>query len=101
MILPNILDSAIPNGVVNSFSTVIIKDMGFSTTRTTELKSVGDATQVIGLLISGAIILNVPNCKSALTITLLLMLNYYSTFDRRYRGQHHLYCCCRMYGIYP
>jgi hypothetical protein len=54
--------SAIPNGVVNSFSTVIIKDMGFSTTKTTELKSVGDAVQIIALIISGSIILNVPNC---------------------------------------
>lgn len=36
--------------------------MGFSTTRTTQLKSVGDAVQIIGLLIGGSIILNVPNC---------------------------------------
>lgn len=55
--------SAIPNGVVNSFSTVIIRDMGFSTTKTTELKSVGDAVQIVALLISGTIILNVPNCQ--------------------------------------
>lgn len=54
---------AIPNGVVNSFSTIIIRDMGFSTTMTTQLKSVGDAVQIVSLLISGAIILNVPNCK--------------------------------------
>lgn len=55
--------SAIPNGVVNSFSTVIIRDMGFSTTMTTQLKSVGDAVQIVALLIGGTIILNVPNCK--------------------------------------
>ena len=55
--------AAIPNGVVNSFSTIIIKDMGFSTTRTTELKSVGDAVQVIALIIGGAITLNVPNSR--------------------------------------
>ena len=70
---------AIPNGVVNSFSTVIIRDMvspgpeslsqkltcvkGFSTTRTTELKSVGDAVQIIALIIGGAVTLNVPNCQ--------------------------------------
>jgi hypothetical protein len=36
--------------------------MGFSTTMTTQLKSVGDAVQIIALLISGAIILNVRNC---------------------------------------
>lgn len=55
---------AIPNGVVNSFSTVIIRDMGFSTTKTTQLKSVGDAVQIVALIIGGTIILNVPNCKS-------------------------------------
>jgi hypothetical protein len=38
--------------------------MGFSTTMTTQLKSVGDAVQIVALLISGAIILNVPNCGS-------------------------------------
>lgn len=53
---------AIPNGVVNSFSTIIIRDMGFSTTMTTQLKSVGDAVQIVSLLIGGTIILNVPNC---------------------------------------
>ena len=55
--------SAIPNGVVNSFSTIIIRDMGFGTSMTTKLKSVGDAVQIIALLIGGVIILNVPNCK--------------------------------------
>ncbi|KUI63114.1 hypothetical protein VP1G_11443 [Cytospora mali] len=65
--------AAIPNGVVNSFSTIIIKDMGFSTTRTTELKSVGDAVQVIALFIGGAITLNVPNSR-LLTATAANML---------------------------
>ncbi|CZR69521.1 related to DAL5-allantoate and ureidosuccinate permease [Phialocephala subalpina] len=37
--------------------------MGFSTTRTTELKSVGDAVQIIALFIGGAITLNVPNSR--------------------------------------
>lgn len=60
------LSRAIPNGVVNSFSTIIIRDMGFSTTKTTELKSVGDAVQIVALFIGGTIILNVPNCKSRL-----------------------------------
>ncbi|KAF5851699.1 hypothetical protein GGP41_000469 [Bipolaris sorokiniana] len=55
--------SAIPNGVVNSFSTIIIRDMGFSTTKTTELKSVGDAVQIIALIIGGSVILNVPNSR--------------------------------------
>lgn len=39
--------------------------MGFDTTTTTQLKSVGDAVQIVALLISGIVILNVANCKSA------------------------------------
>ncbi|KAJ3948791.1 hypothetical protein N0V92_012979, partial [Colletotrichum tropicale] len=58
---------AIPNGVVNSFSTVIIRDMGFSTTQTTQLKSVGDAIQIVALLIGGTVILNVKDCKPITT----------------------------------
>lgn len=37
--------------------------MGFDTTMTTQLKSVGDAVQIVALIIGGTIILNVPNCK--------------------------------------
>ncbi|GAD95238.1 conserved hypothetical protein [Paecilomyces variotii No. 5] len=59
----SVFAAAIPNGVVNSFSTIIIKDFGFSDTRTTELKSVGDAIQIIALFIGGAITLNVPNSR--------------------------------------
>ncbi|KAH6656895.1 major facilitator superfamily domain-containing protein [Truncatella angustata] len=55
--------AAVPNGVVSAFSTVIIRDMGFSTTMTTELKSVGDAVQIVALFIGGVIILNVPNSR--------------------------------------
>ncbi|KAH7385403.1 major facilitator superfamily domain-containing protein [Phaeosphaeria sp. MPI-PUGE-AT-0046c] len=63
LIFISVFAAAIPNGVVNSFSTIIIRDMGFSTTMTTQLKSVGDAVQIVALLISGAIILNVPNSR--------------------------------------
>ncbi|ORX95664.1 major facilitator superfamily domain-containing protein [Clohesyomyces aquaticus] len=63
LIFISVFAAAIPNGVVNSFSTVIIRDLGFSTTKTTELKSVGDAVQIISLLISGVIILNVENSR--------------------------------------
>ncbi|PMD49701.1 MFS general substrate transporter [Hyaloscypha bicolor E] len=63
LLFTSVFAAAIPNGVVNSFSTVIIRDMGFSTTRTTELKSVGDAVQIIALIIGGAITLNVPNSR--------------------------------------
>jgi MFS family permease len=59
----SVFAAAIPNGVVNSFSTIIIKDLGFSDTRTTELKSVGDAVQIVALFIAGAITLNVPNSR--------------------------------------
>lgn len=51
------------NGVVNSFSTIIIRDLGFSTTKTTQLKSVGDAVQIVALFVAGIITFNVPNCK--------------------------------------
>ena len=39
--------------MVNSFSTIIIRDMGFSTTKTTELKSVGDAVQIVAYSLFG------------------------------------------------
>lgn len=59
----SVFAAAIPNGVINSFSTIIIKDMGFSTTMTTELKSVGDAVLIVALIIGGVITLNVPNSR--------------------------------------
>lgn len=60
----SVAGAAIPNGVITSFSTVIIRDMGFTTTKTTALKSVGDAVQIAGLYIGGTITLNIPNCMS-------------------------------------
>ncbi|KAF2107785.1 major facilitator superfamily domain-containing protein [Lophiotrema nucula] len=63
LLFVSVFAAAIPNGVVNSFSTIIIRDMGFSTTMTTELKSVGDAVQIVALLIGGTIILNVRNSR--------------------------------------
>ncbi|KAH8179566.1 major facilitator superfamily protein [Sarocladium implicatum] len=65
LIFISVFAAAIPNGVLNSFSTIIIRDLGFSTTKTTQLKSVGDAVQVVALLIGGAVILNVPNSRLA------------------------------------
>jgi len=38
---------------------------GFTTTKTTELNSVGQAVQVVALFIGGAITLNIPNCQSS------------------------------------
>lgn len=63
LIFSSVFAAAIPNGVINSFSTVIIRDLGFDTTKTTELKSVGDAVQIIALLIGGTITLNVSNSR--------------------------------------
>ncbi|KAJ7463042.1 hypothetical protein FB451DRAFT_1495235, partial [Mycena latifolia] len=46
--------AAILNGVVS-------KDMGFSTSKTTVLKSVSDITQIVALIVGGVITLNVKN----------------------------------------
>jgi len=59
----SVFAAAIPNGVINSFSTIIIKDMGFTQTKTTQLKSVGDAVVIVALFIGGTITLNVPNSR--------------------------------------
>ncbi|PKY01145.1 MFS general substrate transporter [Aspergillus campestris IBT 28561] len=64
----SIFAGSVPSGVLNCFSTVIIKDMGFSVTKTTQLKSVGDAVQIVALLIGGTITLKVPNSR-LLTVT--------------------------------
>ncbi|KAF2754408.1 MFS general substrate transporter [Pseudovirgaria hyperparasitica] len=63
LLFVSVFAAAIPDGVVQSFSTVIIRDLGFSTTRTTELKSVGDAVQIVALVIGGIIILNVRQSR--------------------------------------
>lgn len=68
----SVAGAAIPNAVITSFSTVIIRDMGFTTTKTTALKSVGDAIQIVGLFIGGTITLNIPNCMSCQSKTLCL-----------------------------
>lgn len=59
----SIFAGSFPHAVVTSFSTVIIRDMGFTTTRTTALKSVGDAVQVVTLFIGGAVILKIRHCE--------------------------------------
>jgi hypothetical protein len=63
LLFTSVFAAAIPNGVINSFSTVIIRDLGFSTTKTTQLKGVGDAVQIIALFIGGTITLQVPNSR--------------------------------------
>ncbi|KAL1644839.1 hypothetical protein SLS61_008633 [Didymella pomorum] len=70
---------AIPNGVVNSFSTIIIRDLGFSTTKTTQLKSVGDAVQIITLLIGGTVILNIPNSRLLMPTVANILCAVYAT----------------------
>ncbi|KAJ7582199.1 major facilitator superfamily domain-containing protein [Mycena floridula] len=59
----SIFAAAIPNGVLSSFSTQIISEMGFSTTKTTVLKSVGDMLQIVALFIGGYITLNYNNMR--------------------------------------
>ncbi|KAJ7679489.1 major facilitator superfamily domain-containing protein [Mycena polygramma] len=63
ILFASVFAAAIPNGVVSNFSSVIIKDMGFSTTKTTVLKSVGDITQIVALVIGGIITLNFENTR--------------------------------------
>ncbi|KAL0571424.1 hypothetical protein V5O48_010540 [Marasmius crinis-equi] len=59
----SIFAAAIPNGVLSSFSTQIINEMGFSDTKTTVLKSVGDMLQVAALFIGGAITMKFENTR--------------------------------------
>ncbi|KAI1424506.1 major facilitator superfamily domain-containing protein [Xylaria sp. FL1777] len=74
LIFISVFGAAIPNGVVNSFSTIIIKDLGdLSTERTTQLKSVGDAVNIVSLIIGGTVILNIPNSR-LLTATVANLL---------------------------
>ncbi|KAH8649089.1 major facilitator superfamily domain-containing protein [Xylariales sp. PMI_506] len=63
IIFISVASAAIPSAVLLAFSTVIIRDMGFSTTRTTELKSVGDATQIVSLFVAGLVTFNVKNSR--------------------------------------
>ncbi|KAJ7131060.1 major facilitator superfamily domain-containing protein [Mycena epipterygia] len=63
ILFASVFAAAIPNGVVSNFSAIIIKDMGFSTTKTTVLKSVGDITQIVALIIGGVITLNFKDTR--------------------------------------
>ncbi|KAJ7669657.1 major facilitator superfamily domain-containing protein [Mycena rosella] len=63
ILFASVFAAAIPNGVVSNFSSIIIEDMGFSTSKTTVLKSVGDITQIVALVIGGIITLNVKNSR--------------------------------------
>ena len=64
----SVFAAAIPNGVINSFSTVIIRDtLDASDRQTTALKSVGDAIQIVALLIAGLITFNIPQTRLAVS----------------------------------
>lgn len=98
-----IFAGALPHAVVTSFSTVIIRDMGFSTTRTTALKSVGDAVQIVALFMGGAVILKIRNSKSnqhesIFAIMLLILTIHSSPPDGRNR-QRPVYGVCSTDGI--
>lgn len=74
--------------------------MGFTTTMTTQLKSVGDAVQIVALIIGGSIILNVPNCTfylpnlSEVTYTL-----YYSPSHHSHHSQHSVHRGSWVHGL--
>ncbi|KAJ7207335.1 major facilitator superfamily domain-containing protein [Mycena haematopus] len=63
ILFSSVFAAAIPNGVISNFSAIIIMDMGFSTTKTTVLKSVGDITQIVALVVGGVITLNFKNTR--------------------------------------
>ncbi|KAJ7728537.1 major facilitator superfamily domain-containing protein [Mycena metata] len=63
ILFSSVFAAAIPNGVISNFSAIIIKDMGFSTSKTTVLKSVGDITQIVALVVGGVITLNFKNTR--------------------------------------
>ncbi|KAJ6494261.1 major facilitator superfamily domain-containing protein [Mycena sanguinolenta] len=63
ILFSSVFAAAIPNGVISNFSAIIIMDMGFSTTKTTVLKSVGDITQIVALIVGGVITLNFKNTR--------------------------------------
>ncbi|KAJ7609432.1 major facilitator superfamily domain-containing protein [Roridomyces roridus] len=67
ILFASIFAAAIPNGVLSNFSAIIIQDMGFSTTKTTVLKSVGDITQIVALIIGGIIALNFKDTRLLVT----------------------------------
>ena len=74
--------------------------MGFSTTKTTQLKSVGDAVQIVALIIGGTIILNVPNCTlTFVTIVNITNLFIYSAARHGHCGQHSMYCRSCLHGL--
>lgn len=101
----SIFAGSFPHAVVTSFSTVIIRDLGFSTTRTTALKSVGDAVQVVTLFMGGAVILNIRHCelippRSTVAIKPLTRVHNSSPFDSR-GNQRAVLGICSTDGISP
>jgi len=54
--------AGIPNGVISNFSTELISNLGFSTTRTTLMDCVGNSFQVVALAVGGLIASEVRNC---------------------------------------
>ena len=80
--------------------------MGFGTTMTTQLKSVGDAVQIVALLIGGTIILNVPNCELWIDRTIVIgPISHQDTNqgtsspNHGFRGQRSLHGCSRLHGL--
>lgn len=69
---------------------------------TTQLKSVGDAVQIVALIIGGSIILNVPNCASLSPYTPEVTYTIGSS-TARYgdSGQHPVHRFSGVHGIPP
>lgn len=101
----SIFAGSFPHAIVTSFSTVIIRDMGFSTTRTTALKSVGDAVAVVTLFVGGAVILKIRHCeliqpRSTLATESLTRVHNSSPLDSR-DSQRAVRGICSTDGIPP
>ena len=85
---------------------ITLSPQGFSTTKTTELKSVGDAVQIVALFIAGTITLNVPNCEPPCLRPVWLSVpgadpDAYSPTPDSNRGEPSLHYRCRSHGISP
>ncbi|KAH8117460.1 MFS general substrate transporter [Phellopilus nigrolimitatus] len=62
-IVVSIFAAGIPNGVISNFSTELIENLGFSTVRTTLMDCVGNAFQVVGLMLGGYIASRYKNTR--------------------------------------
>ncbi|PAV24340.1 MFS general substrate transporter [Pyrrhoderma noxium] len=62
-IVISIFAAGIPNGVISNFSTELIRNLGFSTIKTTLMDCIGNAFQVFGLISGGYIASHIKNTR--------------------------------------